>query len=430
MSRLSWSRIRCAVVSGGASRITLPLGLICCSAFAVSTAGALAQHPEEPSKPTDVTKTPAMRAADCDKGCACCHTCDRPTPENACLPPCGRDPGLYMRGQKGPDIVILDELQEAYLPVPFDHKGHADMAEMTRGCVVCHHYTPEGQQHPACKTCHDVAAKGTDIHKPGLKGAYHRQCLNCHKDWIDPSDCGICHRRRTSGPRIRDEVVTSTDDILKRMECPIREPQTEFYGAETKEGAKSTVIFRHWEHVHKFDLRCAECHHEDNCRRCHKGKDEEEQPRTVREHHQPCLHCHEANMNNGTTEIDGKCRRCHYQEGQPTIKPFEHEDTGWVLSEYHGGVSCRKCHPSAPFAKASKNCNDCHSAWEPDSFDHLVSGQVLDENHKEIDCADCHADRKFDLPPRCDECHEEEDGIKFPEQRPGPVVPVKETTEK
>ena len=29
----------------------------------------------------------------------------------------------------GPDVVILGELQKTYLPVPFDHKGHAKMAE-------------------------------------------------------------------------------------------------------------------------------------------------------------------------------------------------------------------------------------------------------------------------------------------------------------
>jgi len=66
-------------------------------------------------------------------------------------------------------------------------------------------------------------------------------------------------------------------------------------------------------------------------------------------------------------------------------------------------------------------CNSCHGDWEPDTFDHAITGQVLDENHSEIDCADCHAERKFDIPPRCDECHDE-DEVSFPQQRPGAVT--------
>ena len=171
----SW--IQRAVIYGGKRHAPRVFAMMCCVAITNGTPSAPAQQPEKPGEPTHKRKITAMRADDCDVGCACCHTCDKPTPGNQCLPACGRDPGRYMRGHKGPDVVVLDELQDAYLPVPFDHKGHADMAEMTHGCVICHHYTPEGQQHPACKTCHEIAVKGTGIHKPGLKGAYHRQCL-------------------------------------------------------------------------------------------------------------------------------------------------------------------------------------------------------------------------------------------------------------
>jgi len=400
-------------------------GLAGCLLLTVGLISALAEEPAARGKSSGKHTLASMRADACDMGCACCHTCDRPTPENQCLPTCGRDPGVYMRGQKGPNIVIMDELQDAYLPVPFDHKGHADMAEMTDGCVICHHYTPEGKEHPACKACHDIAVKGTGIRKPGLKGAYHRQCLNCHKDWIDTSDCGICHRRRASGPRIRDAASPSTDDILGRMKCPISEPETEIYGAESKEGAKSVVIFRHWEHAHGFDLRCAECHHEQNCTRCHIRNGAEERPRTVKEHHKPCLQCHAADMDEATTTITGRCRKCHWQEGQPKIKPFDHVDTGWPLSRYHKDSGCRACHEKVPFVSPNKDCNGCHSGWEPDNFDHMVTGQVLDENHKEIDCADCHVSRKFDILPTCEECHEPGDGIVFPAKRPGEILAPK-----
>ena len=50
----------------------------------------------------------------------------------------------------GPDVVVLKELSEAqglYDPVPFDHKAHAHMAETQKGCVTCHHQSPDEDVH-------------------------------------------------------------------------------------------------------------------------------------------------------------------------------------------------------------------------------------------------------------------------------------------
>ena len=41
-------------------------------------------------------------------------------------------------------------------------------------------------------------------------------------------------------------------------------------------------------------------------------------------------------------------------------------------------------------------------------------------DHADIDCGDCHTDQRFDRPPTCEECHEED--VTFPDQRPGPKV--------
>jgi hypothetical protein len=394
---------------------------VCFLLVAWNTLGQSSQEPD----------AVGQMASDCIR----CHTCEKPTRDNPCLPICSRfEAAAEEFAQKhGPDIVILDELAEVYLPVPFDHKGHAAMSEMTKGCRTCHHYTAEGHHHPACKTCHSVDDSGTDIYKPGLKGAYHRQCLNCHRDWIDETDCKICHRRKAG------EVVSAPTDVpvadgdiisamLEPMHPPITQPSTEIYRAETKEGAKSVVIFRHWEHVAGFDLRCVDCHHADSCTRCHVREGEEKPPATVREHHRPCARCHEADMDEGTTEITGKCKRCHWQEGEPRIKPFDHADTGWPLSKYHVGNRCRDCHKRVPFVKLNRECNACHGAWAPDNFNHGVTGQALDENHAEIDCEECHIDRKFDRAPTCEECHEEDEGIAFPATRPGPVVTTAPST--
>jgi hypothetical protein len=384
---------------------TLLLG----GAFAVI---AHAQHPT-----TGVTMP--------DVPCSSCHTCEKPTSENPCLRACTRatPAGISeeLSRKHGPDVVILNELEDLYLPVPFDHKGHAAMAEMTRGCAVCHHYSPEGVAQPACKSCHEVSPLREDMRKPSLKAAYHRQCLSCHREWSHETACEICHPPKAG--RITDGGIASTptkDDIMGQMHPPIPEPETTVYQTKYKYMPGTKVTFRHKEHIHRFGFRCAECHNEDSCSRCHEeGKSEAQRVKTLEEHHNPCANCHD--MDNPDT-----CDRCHWEEGKPEPAPFDHASTGWPLGRYHGDQNCRLCHESLRFTKLDRDCNACHDAWAPDNFDHNITGQALDENHAEHDCQVCHIDRKFDRPPTCDECHEEDEGIAFPAKRPGPVIDANE----
>jgi len=323
--------------------------------------------------------------------------------------------------QSVPDLVILDELEDLYLPVPFDHKGHADMAGMTRSCTVCHHYTPEGTEHPACKSCHEVSPVRENMRKPGLKAAYHRQCLACHREWSHETNCVICHAAKLGHGEQPVATRPSKGDIMGRMHPPIPEPDTEVYSVHAVD-AESRVIFRHKEHIYRFGLRCVECHHEDSCDRCHEvGRRHEQRVVTLEEHHKPCKRCHVADMR----EPDGECDRCHWKAGQSAPAPFQHTMTGWALGDHHERLSCRLCHATLPFTKLDRTCNNCHGMWNSDNFDHAVTGQMLDSNHAEADCESCHADRLFDAPPVCNECHDEEEGIAFPERRPGPrTVPA------
>ncbi len=364
---------------------------------------------------------PALRLPDHGGPCGSCHTCDNPSPENLCLRGCNRAEAAAMAEafkKRVPDLVILNELEELYLPVPFDHKGHADMAEMTRGCTVCHHFTPEGAEHPECKSCHEVSPVREDMRKPSLKAAYHRQCLACHREWSHETACEVCHPPKAGrGREFGMTGIPTKDDIMGRMHPPIPEPEIKTYQTKYKYVAGTNVTFRHKEHIHRFGFSCAECHHEDNCMRCHEdqAKAEEVKVKTLEEHHDPCAHCHDM-------ESPERCDHCHWLEGEPEPPSFDHITTGWPLSPYHEDKSCRVCHEEVRFVKLDRECNACHSAWSPDTFDHAVTGQQLDEAHVEIDCEDCHVDRKFDRPPSCEECHDEEEGIVFPVKRPGPVA--------
>lgn len=349
--------------------------------------------------------------------CTFCHTCEKPTRANPCLRACPRMSAAAIAARMlqkgGPNVVILDELEELYLPVPFDHRGHAHMAMMADGCGVCHHFTPEGAAYPACKTCHEVSAQQRDARKPNLKVAYHRQCMSCHREWSGGTDCAACHLPKTE----EGQQTPTVEALLKQMPGPIPEPGIEkIYEPESKPEVGPKIVFRHKEHVN-FGLECASCHREDSCSRCHAvGGGQERATGMPMEGHRACAGCHDV-------ENKDACDHCHWKEGERKPKPFDHgRRSGWPLNRYHAEVGCRVCHEALPFRKRDRDCNACHGDWKPDTFDHAVTGQVLDENHEEGDCADCHADRKFDTPPKCDECHEEDEGIAFPAQRPGPLV--------
>ena len=126
----------------------------------------------------------------------------------------------------GPDSVILDVLVKHYEPVTFDHASHVDFAE--GNCSECHHHTTGSTPtDPKCARCHSGGEEGDSmacqechasdrfdaeylksiasspylyhIDKPGLKGAYHQNCMGCHKKMDGPTGCQDCHTRNDKG---------------------------------------------------------------------------------------------------------------------------------------------------------------------------------------------------------------------------------------
>jgi hypothetical protein len=94
---------------------------------------------------------------------------------------------------KGPETIILKKIMNKYEPVSFSHEMHTGVAE---NCAQCHH-TPPGEN-LACSECHGAPFDPTDLNKPGLKGAYHRQCIGCHKDvGSGPTGCTDCHAKKS-----------------------------------------------------------------------------------------------------------------------------------------------------------------------------------------------------------------------------------------
>jgi cytochrome c553 len=285
----------------------------------------------------------------------------------------------------GKDLIVMDELVALYEPVAFDHRTHAQMAETWDGCVTCHHRAPKGatsattraaataavatrpsQEYadviPACKSCHAAGANSAVVGMPSLKGAYHRQCLNCHRDWMDANACVVCHaaRKGTGGALAAATVPTQLrDDIVGRMHKPIPEPKIKIYRSRFTPAAGANVLFRHDEHVATFGITCANCHRRDTCADCHAPATQTSmtaeanplQPgRTWRDTHGPCVSCHQ----------DDRCDSCHYADGKIAPPAFEHSRfTGQLLDKDHAGLKCAQCHAKL---KTKPSCGDasCH----------------------------------------------------------------------
>ncbi|MDW7678919.1 MAG: cytochrome c3 family protein [bacterium] len=352
-------------------------------------------------------KKTAVQVSATDLACKECHICNNPTAANPCLRICprhwkGKDVGHKLTSKQGPEVVILNELENLYEPVKFSHKLHADMAEMGEGCVACHHYTPTDQSHPPCKECHSPSIIQENITKPGLKGAYHRQCMGCHQEWSGDTACEICHaskaQKQAKGP-----------DYIAPHYLPCKEPDKKVYTTSNNKGPY--VTFFHDNHSHLYGLTCSDCHRDDACITCHY---QGERPLSVIEAHADLMHhkcsaCH-------NVDDRGNCSKCHSKTER---KEFNHaQATGWALSVYHQKLKCASCHPAdRPVGKLNNSCNSCHSDWNSENFNHSVVGIALDEIHIEAECSDCHLDRQFEKKPDCSSCHDTD--ITYPGQKPG-----------
>lgn len=291
-----------------------------------------------------------------------------------------------------PDVILLNELEQRYKPVPFEHRLHADMAEMWNGCETCHHRKPNGHaktgqpaangetthtqaesaEIPACKSCHPIGESEDNIRMPKLSAAYHRQCLDCHRDWDDKDSCVACHEP-IEGTAMPADAPTP-DAILGRMHPPAEPPTTITYEARFTPAAGRYVTFRHDEHVEAFGFKCVECHRRDSCDNCHSadGQVSVRSPlkpaESWRRSHEPCLTCHDHQT----------CDHCHHQTEQDAPPKFEHRMTGQLLDADHQDLPCRGCHGSVNFT-AVPTCGDasCHESPDMAAYPDKRPGEVI-----------------------------------------------------
>ena len=345
--------------------------------------------------------------------CKTCHTCDVPTKSDPCLVICPRNkiPTVYQKPEQTPEIIVIDQLSKRYGPVYFSHRIHAQMSTMSGGCETCHHHNTSGPI-MKCSNCHQDSRQREDISIPDLKGAFHRQCMDCHREWSHQTGCdNTCHMLKKDLKKVKPE------DIRKKYagkEHPVVLEPTKIV-FETNYDKGKLVTFFHDDHTKRFGIACITCHKQESCTKCHDVNNQAngnvktiKVAKTLEEHHKKCFGCHE----------NDNCSTCHLTR---TAEPFNHEKiTGWALNRFHIDLACVKCHgDKIPYKKLDKNCTNCHKNWSNDTFKHSVTGLQLNETHADFSCEDCHIDKNFAVAPNCNNCHE---NYAFPKQIPGKLV--------
>jgi hypothetical protein len=327
--------------------------------------------------------------------CALCHNCEFPTTKNLCL-----NKGFCIRSKlkngngELPEhgMMLLDELEKVYDPVLFSHGKHAQMSAMSGGCENCHHFAPPSAGHPPCKECHvPVGLRGKV--QPGLKAAYHRQCLECHAEWDTESHCDLCHTKKVGGMSARQ--VNQLPNW--RHQTPLEIKDLSIFETDFKDGDK--VPFHHLNHVENYDRDCSTCHENEKCAACHVHGDDTETLGLFADVdlHDTCYKCHDKNKG---------CDECH---GRSPNDLFDHAETGWILQPYHAVLQCKDCHHKrGQYSSNDPRCLTCHlDGWDEKHFNHGITGVILDQVHSEIECASCHVGGVGNH-SRCDDCHDDQ----------------------
>ncbi|MBI2425771.1 MAG: hypothetical protein HYV27_23300 [Candidatus Hydrogenedentes bacterium] len=202
-----------------------------------------------------VSAAPAAAYANADRSaaaqapCTSCHASEVAAAETAYAAPAPENGEAAAQTQNAPGVMLLDVLSKFYGGVLFNHKIHAEMGAMNGGCATCHHYSPENTT-PACRACHEITPNGERLNQPGLRGAYHRQCMACHRDWSGETDCERCHL--PAGAAFPQNIPLESTDIVGMNHPPLIAPETVLYNVP--DASDTQVTFHHADHAEVFGL--------------------------------------------------------------------------------------------------------------------------------------------------------------------------------
>lgn len=176
------------------------------------------------------SQMPAARPS--DESCATCHTASDEPVDNAALATMSKEDkaamaaamvqarseapkaGLYDLADV-PEKIVIGDLADKYEAAEFPHRKiiesmyakvkTSDLAatfHTTQGtfCQGCHHNSPASKTPPRCASCHGRNFDAAKDARPGLKAAFHQQCIGCHTamqlEKPKATACADCHKER------------------------------------------------------------------------------------------------------------------------------------------------------------------------------------------------------------------------------------------
>ncbi len=156
--------------------------------------------------------------------------------------------------------AVVNRYSDIYEAVRFMHGKHANVL---RDCSICHHRMPreEGDKYGepvtmallqqkqevpvSCSVCHDRPFNPKQLNTPGLKGAYHQLCMDCHQeaeqvphirgpviysamvrgpiartlDTRAPTDCLACHAKKVPDHQQLVQLDGEVDALAVTANC-------------------------------------------------------------------------------------------------------------------------------------------------------------------------------------------------------------------
>ncbi|WP_081435905.1 tetrathionate reductase family octaheme c-type cytochrome [Desulfatibacillum aliphaticivorans] len=336
---------------------------------------------------------------------------------------------------------IVNKEQDMYEPVRFMHKKHA---AVTGDCLKCHHASadePGAPETAKCSACHQEAFNPEFPERPGLKAAYHRQCMTCHEEQEKgPLGCTDCHGKNVPDhsklvklPKNPSPTQVTTEclrchedqgeDMLKSAHWLWKGPSP-----YTVDGEKRVDSGKATNTINNFCIALPS--NWPRCTSCHAGygwKDETFD--FTDKSHIDCLICHDTTDTYAKVPTDagmpypqldlveiaehvGKpsrktCGDCHFQGGGGDA--VKHGDMNAILyyptrkCDVHMGdldFQCHDCHKtrnhkisgrslSLPVAEGARSCEDCHTS-QPHHGNNLLDHH-LNRHGEHIACMTCHS---------------------------------------
>lgn len=298
------------------------------------------------------------------------------------------------------------------------HTGHLYKVKLSQECYACHkkddkHKESLGKNCGSCHTERDWKERARFDHDKTdfpLLGKHAKvECKDCHKSLMfkeAPKDCYGCHKKDDKHERTLGE---------KCADC-----HTE------KDWKNTSGRFDH--DKTEFQLRNAHADKNLKCSACHKDL------RSMRKTPLDCYSCHRTDDKHEGQE-GRKCEACHGDRSWKDTR-FDHGQSRFPLTGRHIVVSCKKCHETARYKDAPRDCYACHKAedrhklkfgvrceqchntrsWGLWTFDHARRASYpLDGAHRRVACESCHrepAPRGRDaavVGSSCIGCHRAED---------------------